>query len=173
MSWLVTGGAGYIGAHVVRSLADAGLGAVVVDDLSSGHREFVPAGVPFVEGTITDTDLLVLPPSNPVVSVGTILGVPGIRDAVRATAAPVVGLSPVVAGDHVRGMAAQLLRALDVEVTAAGVAGHYGARSRGGVIDGWLVAYSRARVRMSSAGMPVCSDAHSGVYRATRSASSS
>jgi LPPG:FO 2-phospho-L-lactate transferase len=94
---------------------------------------------PGVVEAITDTDLLVLPPSNPVVSVGTILGVPGVRDAVRATAAPVVGLSPVVAGDHVRGMAAQLLRALDVEVSAAGVAGHYGARSRGGVLDGWLV----------------------------------
>jgi LPPG:FO 2-phospho-L-lactate transferase len=108
-------------------------------------RAVVPVGLdqsspaPGVVEAITDTDLLVLPPSNPVVSVGTILGVPGIRDAVRATAAPVVGLSPVVAGDHVRGMAAQLLRALDVEVTAAGVAGHYGARSRGGVIDGWLV----------------------------------
>src|SRR6476619_2150331 len=91
-------------------------------------RAVVPVGLdqsspaPGVVEAITDTDLLVLPPSNPVVSVGTILGVPGIRDAVRATAAPVVGLSPVVAGDHVRGMAAQLLRALDVEVTAAGVA---------------------------------------------------
>jgi hypothetical protein len=41
------------------------------------------------------------------------------------------------------------------------------------IIDGWLVAYSRASVRMSSAGMPVCSAAHSGVYRVTRSASSS
>ncbi len=108
-------------------------------------RAVVPVGLdqstpaPGVVEAIAATDLLVLPPSNPVVSVGTILGVPGIRDAVRATAAPVVGLSPVVAGDHVRGMAAQLLRALDVEVTAAGVAGHYGARSRGGVIDGWLV----------------------------------
>jgi UDP-glucose 4-epimerase len=59
MSWLVTGGAGYIGAHVVRSFQDVGLSAVVVDDLSSGHREFVPAEVPFVEGSIVDTDLLV------------------------------------------------------------------------------------------------------------------
>jgi LPPG:FO 2-phospho-L-lactate transferase len=58
---------------------------------------------------------------------------------VQATAAPVVGLSPVVAGTHVRGMAAQLLAAIGVEVSAAGVAGHYGARSRGGVLDGWLV----------------------------------
>jgi UDP-glucose 4-epimerase len=59
MTWLVTGGAGYIGAHVVRALQEAGLGAVVIDDLSSGHREFVPAGVPFVEGTILDARLVI------------------------------------------------------------------------------------------------------------------
>jgi len=58
MTWLVTGGAGYIGAHVVRAFGQRGLRAVVVDDLSSGHREFVPDGVPFVEGSILDTDLL-------------------------------------------------------------------------------------------------------------------
>ena len=58
MSWLVTGGAGYIGAHVVRALAAAGLPPVVLDDLSSGHRGFVPDGVPFVEGTILDRELV-------------------------------------------------------------------------------------------------------------------
>jgi UDP-glucose 4-epimerase len=59
MSWLVTGGAGYIGAHVVRALEEAALEAVVVDDLSSGHRGFVRADTPFFEGSILDTDLLV------------------------------------------------------------------------------------------------------------------
>jgi UDP-glucose 4-epimerase len=59
MTWLVTGGAGYIGAHVVRAFGEVGLPTVVLDDLSSGHREFVPDGVPFVEGSILDTDLLV------------------------------------------------------------------------------------------------------------------
>jgi len=54
MSWIVTGGAGYIGAHVVRALADAGLSPVVFDDLSSGHTSFLPEGVPFVQGTILD-----------------------------------------------------------------------------------------------------------------------
>ena len=58
MSWLVTGGAGYIGAHVVRALQAAGLDTVVVDDLSSGHASFVPEGVPFVLGTILDGPLL-------------------------------------------------------------------------------------------------------------------
>jgi len=58
MTWLVTGGAGYIGAHVVRAFGEIGLPAVVLDDLSSGHREFVPDEEPFVEGSILDTDLL-------------------------------------------------------------------------------------------------------------------
>ncbi|MGY4645287.1 UDP-glucose 4-epimerase GalE [Cellulomonas sp. URHB0016] len=58
MTWLVTGGAGYIGSHVVRALGQVGLGTVVLDDLSSGHKEFVPADVPLVEGSILDTDLV-------------------------------------------------------------------------------------------------------------------
>ena len=58
MSWLVTGGAGYIGAHVVRAFTERGIDVVVLDDLSSGHREFVDAGVPFVEGSILDAGLV-------------------------------------------------------------------------------------------------------------------
>jgi LPPG:FO 2-phospho-L-lactate transferase len=94
---------------------------------------------PGVLEAITDTDLVILPPSNPIVSVGPILGVPGIREVLRATSAPVVGLSGIVGGDHVRGMARQVLGIRGIEVSAAGVAEHYGARSAGGVIDGWLV----------------------------------
>jgi len=58
MTWLVTGGAGYIGAHVVRALTEAGLDTVVLDDLSSGHEEFVPESVPFVRGSILDGELV-------------------------------------------------------------------------------------------------------------------
>lgn len=58
MAWLVTGGAGYIGAHVVRAFAQAGIDSVVIDDLSSGHESFVPEKVPFVRGTILDGELL-------------------------------------------------------------------------------------------------------------------
>ncbi len=54
MSWLVTGGAGYIGSHVVRCLQQAGLGVVVLDDFSSGHRAFVPEGTALVEGSVVD-----------------------------------------------------------------------------------------------------------------------
>jgi len=58
MTWLVTGGAGYIGSHVVRALAAQGLAPVVLDDLSSGHEAFVPSGIPFVRGSILDGELL-------------------------------------------------------------------------------------------------------------------
>jgi LPPG:FO 2-phospho-L-lactate transferase len=108
-------------------------------------RGVVPVGLeratpaPGVLEAIAEADVVVVPPSNPVVSVGTILGVPGVREALRHGPAPVVGLSPIVAGRHVRGMAEQLLTGLGVEVSSAGVAGHYGARSEGGVLDAWLV----------------------------------
>ena len=94
---------------------------------------------PGVIDAITDADLVIVPPSNPVVSVGTILGVPRVLEAVTATRAPVVGLSPIIGGTHVRGMAHQLLTSIGVEVSAGAVALHYGARSAGGVLDGWLV----------------------------------
>jgi LPPG:FO 2-phospho-L-lactate transferase len=99
---------------------------------------------PGVLEAIADCDVLLLPPSNPVVSVGTILGVPGIHDAVRETAAPVVGVSPIIGTGPVRGMADKVLAAIGVESTAAAVAAHYGARTAGGVLDGWLVDTSDA-----------------------------
>lgn len=58
MAWLVTGGAGYIGSHVVREFLAAGLEAVVIDDLSSGHAAFVPAGVRFIQGSLLDDEAL-------------------------------------------------------------------------------------------------------------------
>jgi LPPG:FO 2-phospho-L-lactate transferase len=102
-----------------------------------GLEESTPG--PGVVDAITDADLVVLPPSNPVVSVGTILGVPRVREAIVATKAPVVGLSPIVGGTHVRGMAEQLLTSIGVEVSAGGVGRHYGSRGAGGLLDGWLV----------------------------------
>jgi UDP-glucose 4-epimerase len=58
MTWLVTGGAGYIGSHVVRALAGAGESPVVIDDLSTGFEQFVAPGVPFVKGTLLDRALV-------------------------------------------------------------------------------------------------------------------
>ncbi|MEW1913552.1 2-phospho-L-lactate transferase [Kitasatospora sp. NPDC085895] len=90
---------------------------------------------PGVLEAIAEADVILLPPSNPVVSVGTILAVPGIRRAVADAAAPVVGLSPIVGGAPVRGMADKVLAAVGVEAAADAVALHYGAD----LLDGWLV----------------------------------
>jgi LPPG:FO 2-phospho-L-lactate transferase len=117
----------------VRLHAEVPAEAVIV----VGLEDSTPG--PGVIDAITDADLVVVPPSNPVVSVGTILGVPGVREALVDTKAPVVGLSPIVGGTHVRGMAQQLLTSIGVEVAAGAVGLHYGARSEAGVLDGWLV----------------------------------
>ncbi|WPO73439.1 UDP-glucose 4-epimerase GalE [Streptomyces sp. KN37] len=58
MTWLITGGAGYIGAHVVRAMTEAGERAVVYDDLSTGIAERLPAGVPLVTGSTLDAELV-------------------------------------------------------------------------------------------------------------------
>jgi LPPG:FO 2-phospho-L-lactate transferase len=102
-----------------------------------GVDEAVPtAGV---LAAINDADVVLVAPSNPVVSIGTILGVPGIREAVATTRAPVVGVSPIVGGAPVRGMADACLPAIGVEVSAEGVGRHYGSRKEGGLLDGWLI----------------------------------
>ncbi|MGW1197105.1 2-phospho-L-lactate transferase [Streptomyces sp. NPDC002536] len=98
-----------------------------------GAEQAKPA--PGVLEAITAADVVLFPPSNPVVSVGTILSVPGVREAVAEAAAPVVGLSPIVGDAPVRGMADKVLAAVGVESTAAAVARHYGS----GLLDGWLV----------------------------------
>ncbi|TDW15133.1 2-phospho-L-lactate transferase [Kribbella kalugense] len=107
---------------------------------------------PGVLEAIADCDVLIIPPSNPVVSVGTILGVPGIRDAVRETAAPVIGLSPIIGSSPVRGMADKVLAAVGVASTASAVARYYGSRASGGVLDGWLIDSSDAIQADSIAG---------------------
>ncbi|HEX2419038.1 MAG TPA: 2-phospho-L-lactate transferase [Micromonosporaceae bacterium] len=84
-------------------------------------------------------DLILLAPSNPVVSIAPILAIPGIRDALRDGTAPVVGLSPIVAGTPLRGMADKCLEAIGVEVSAAAVGALYGSRGGDGLLDGWLV----------------------------------
>jgi LPPG:FO 2-phospho-L-lactate transferase len=99
----------------------------------------VPAGAadarpaPGVLEAIAGADVVLFPPSNPVVSIGTILAVPGIRDAVAAKTA--VGVSPIIGGAPVRGMADACLAAIGVPTTAVAVGAHYGA----GLINGWLV----------------------------------
>ena len=98
------------------------------------------APAPGVVEAIAEADVVLMAPSNPVVSIGPILAVPGIREALRATDAVVVGVSPIIGGRVVRGMADVCLRAIGVDTSAAAVAGHYGARSDDGLLDVWLIA---------------------------------
>jgi LPPG:FO 2-phospho-L-lactate transferase len=91
---------------------------------------------PGVVDAITHADVVLFPPSNPVVSIGAILAVPGIREAIAATNAPVVGLSPIIGAAPVRGMADKVLAAVGVETSPAAVAEYYGAQ----LLDGWLIA---------------------------------
>ncbi|MGH3747165.1 MAG: 2-phospho-L-lactate transferase, partial [Micromonosporaceae bacterium] len=110
-----------------------------------GAEEAKPA--PGVLDAIATADLVLIAPSNPVVSIAPILAVPGIRDAVRDTRAPVVGLSPIIGGAPVRGMADKCLAAVDVDVSAEGVGRLYGARTDSeGLLDGWLVDSTDAAV---------------------------
>jgi len=90
-------------------------------------------------GAIELADVLLLAPSNPVVSIGPILAVPGLREALLSAEAPIVGVSGIIGGAVVRGMADACLAAIGVESSAAAVARHYGARGAGGLLDGWLV----------------------------------
>lgn len=106
--------------------------------ISVGAEEAKPA--PGVLEAIGEADAVLLAPSNPVVSVGTVLAVPGIRRALRTNAARVVGVSPIIGGKPVRGMADACLPVIGVETTAAGVGRHYGARKDDGILDGWLIA---------------------------------
>ena len=89
---------------------------------------------------VAAADLVLVAPSNPVVSVTPILTVPGVREALAAASAPVIGVSPLIGGKPLRGHADACLAAIGVDCTAQGVGRHYGARTAGGLLDGFLVA---------------------------------
>lgn len=114
-------------------------------------QRFVVAGMdrataaPGVLDAIRTADVVLLPPSNPVVSIGIILGVPGVRDALRGTRAPVVGVSPLVSGRPVRGHADACLTAIGVSATSSAVAALYA-----DFLGGWLVDDSDADAAMPS-----------------------
>jgi LPPG:FO 2-phospho-L-lactate transferase len=102
-----------------------------------GAIDALPA--PGVVEAIIDADVVIVAPSNPVVSVAPITAVPAISAALASTPAPVVGISPIVDGRVIRGMADRLLPAVGAAVSAAGVARWYGARRSGGLLDAWVV----------------------------------
>ena len=105
--------------------------APAAEIIATGAADARPA--PGVLDAIGEADVVLFPPSNPVVSIGTILAVPEVAGAVAA--ATVVGVSPIIGGAPVRGMADACLAAIGVPATAAAVAAHYGP----GILDGWLV----------------------------------
>jgi LPPG:FO 2-phospho-L-lactate transferase len=136
--------------HVVIE-SDGGRRAIHFQEWWVRHRAAIPA-LDFVQvglesaepgagvlAAIADAELILFAPSNPVVSINTILSVPGIKAALRAADAPVIGLSPIVGDAPVRGMADACLPVLGVPTSAEGVGRFYGARSAGGLLDGWLV----------------------------------
>ncbi|GAA5150666.1 2-phospho-L-lactate transferase [Pseudonocardia eucalypti] len=107
---------------------------------SVGAEEAKPA--PGVLKALAEADVVLLAPSNPVVSVGAILAVPGIRAAIRTGGAPTIGVSPIVGDRPLRGMADVCLAAIGVDTTAEAVGRHYGARGAAagdGLLDGWLI----------------------------------
>ena len=112
---ILDGGAAPIEGVEVEGLADAG-------------------PTPEVHAAIAGADLIVIGPSNPVISIGPILAVPGIRDAIATAAAPVVAVSPFVAGHAVKGPTEAFMAAVGRPVSAAGLASLYE-----GLLDGIVV----------------------------------
>jgi LPPG:FO 2-phospho-L-lactate transferase len=101
---------------------------VKVDGISSARP------TPEVANAIATADLIVIGPSNPVISIGPILAVPGMREAIMTATAPVVAVSPFVGGRVVKGPTAEFMAAVGRPVTAAGVASLYE-----GLLDGMVV----------------------------------
>lgn len=122
----------------VRERAEPEVASIYLD----GAADARPA--PGVLEAILASDAILIAPSNPVVSVDTVLAIPGVTEAIRAAAAPVVGVSPVIGGNVVRGMADRLLPAVGAEVSAAGVARYYG-----DLLDGWVIDEADAASRQA------------------------
>ena len=77
---------------------------------------------------------VVVCPSNPFISIDPILAVPGMSDAIRATGVPVIGVSPVIGGDAVKGPTAKMMRELGLEVSNRSIERHYGE-----MVDAWII----------------------------------
>jgi LPPG:FO 2-phospho-L-lactate transferase len=150
--------------HVVVSAADAASHGLVTTEAPEGGdyamhfqewwvrfragiaaKRFVFVGAdraqpaPGVVTALAEADAILVAPSNPVVSIAPVLAVPGIRSALVSAPAPVIGVSPIINGAPVRGMADKCLSAIGVECSAVGVGTAYGARTADGILDAWLV----------------------------------
>ena len=119
--------------HFQEYLVQRGGREEVLEVIFQGVEQARPA--PGVCAVLAQAKAILICPSNPVISVGTILAVPGLRQAVRASPAPVVAVSPIIAGKTLKGPADLMLRGLGLEVSACGVAGYYGDLLHGMIID--------------------------------------
>ena len=95
----------------------------VQDVVFVGANESQPA--PGVLDTIKEAEAILIAPSNPIVSIGSILAVPGIHDALHEASGMVVAVSPIVGGTPIKGPADKLMSGLNMEVSAVGVARYY------------------------------------------------
>jgi LPPG:FO 2-phospho-L-lactate transferase len=97
------------------------------DDVRAVRFEGIESAqpAPGVLDAISSADVVIVAPSNPVVSIGPMLAVPGVRDALRATAASVVGVSPIIGGKTIKGPADRMMASLGMTPTAVGIADTY------------------------------------------------
>jgi LPPG:FO 2-phospho-L-lactate transferase len=114
--------------YLIQDRGEPAVEAVELRGISSARP------TPEVEAAIANAELIVLGPSNPVISIGPILAIPGLREAIIAAPAPVVAVSPLVGGKVVKGPTEKFLRAEGKPVSAAGVAELYN-----GLLDGMVV----------------------------------
>ena len=116
-------------AYLVRDGAPADVESVDLDAAAAA------APAPGVLEAIEGAGTILVCPSNPIVSIGPILAVPGVREALDRSRAPIVAVSPIVGGAPIKGPADTLLRAAGIEVSALGVARHYRDWIGGFVLD--------------------------------------
>ena len=119
--------------HFQEYLVQRGGQEEVLQVLYQGVEQAEPA--PGVCAALAQAEAILLCPSNPVISIGTILAVPGLRQAIQASPAPVVAVSPIIQGATLKGPADKMLRGLGFEVSAYGVAQYYDGLLHGLVID--------------------------------------
>jgi LPPG:FO 2-phospho-L-lactate transferase len=119
--------------HFQEYLVQRGGHEDVLEVIYHGVEQARPA--PGVCEALAQAEVIVICPSNPVISIGTILAVPGMRQALRNSPAPVVAISPIVQGKTLKGPADLMLRGLGLEVSAYGVAQYYGELLHALVID--------------------------------------
>lgn len=136
--------------HFQEYLVQRGGREEVLEVIFQGVEQTRPA--PGVQEALAHAEAILVCPSNPIISIGTILAVPGLRQAVADSAAPVVAVSPIVAGKTLKGPADLMLRGLDLEVSACGVAQYYGDLLDGMIID---VQDAALRPRLADMGLRV------------------